>query len=218
MVITMKYDLVIFDMDGTILDTLEDLADSLNASLSHFGYPTRSLEEVRRFVGNGIRLLVERGVPAGLSVEETDKVHQFFMEYYKAHCDQKTKPYHGIREVMKQLRQKGCKLAVVSNKADAAVKTLAEQYFPQLFDVALGEGKDTPKKPSPVGVCQVMQQLGVSKERSIYIGDSEVDIATARNAELDSIIVTWGFREESELRRQGANVLIDEPDELLALI
>jgi phosphoglycolate phosphatase len=214
----MKYDLVIFDMDGTILDTLEDLADSLNASLAYFGYPERTLEEVRRFVGNGIRLLVERGVPAGVTEEEKDRVYKYFMGYYREHCDRKTKPYPGILKLLESLRRDGCRLAVVSNKADSAVKALAKQYFPGMFHMALGEGAHTPKKPSPEGVAQVMEQLGVSRERSIYIGDSEVDIATARNAGLDSIIVTWGFREPDDLRQQGAEVFADTPEEIAQLI
>lgn len=214
----MQYDLAIFDMDGTILNTLEDLADSLNAALEQFHYPRRTLEEVRCFVGNGIRLLIERGVPEGLTTEQTDQVHQYFMEYYQAHCADQTRPYEGIVEVLDQLRRRGCRTAVVSNKADRAVKALADRYFHGLFDMAVGERAGIAKKPSPDSVREVLKCLGVECCRAVYIGDSEVDIATARNAGMDSIIVEWGFREAAFLKEQGAVRLIRTPQEIPELI
>lgn len=211
----MKYDLVIFDMDGTILNTLEDLADSLNVTLRHFGYPEHTISEVCSFVGNGIRLLIERGVPEGLSTEQIDEVYAYFMKYYQQHCADKTKPYELIPETIMKLRQKGVKTAVLSNKADCAVRELAEQYFKGLFDVAVGEREGVSKKPAPDGVDDILRQLQVDRNKAVYIGDSEVDIATAKNAHMDSIIVKWGFREADFLRSQGAKILIDSPEEIL---
>lgn len=211
----MKYDLVIFDMDGTILNTLEDLADSLNATLCHFHYPEHTIEEVCSFVGNGIRLLIERGVPKGLKASQIDKVYDYFMIYYQEHCADKTKPYDGIRETIQKLRDAGIKTAVVSNKADCAVKELAEQYFQGLFDVAVGEREGILKKPAPDGVNDVLRQLGVARNRAIYVGDSEVDVATAQNAQMDSLIVKWGFRKEDFLKEHGAKTLISNPEEIV---
>lgn len=212
----MKYDLVVFDMDGTILNTLEDLADSLNVTLEHFGYPQHTIEEVCSFVGNGIRLLIERGVPKGLSTEEIDQVFDYFMEYYQVHCADKTKPYEGIEETICRLRSAGIRTAVVSNKADCAVKELAEKYFSGLFDVAVGERKGISKKPAPDGVDDVLKQLGIPREKAVYVGDSEVDVATARNAHMDSLIVEWGFRKADFLRENGARILIKKPEEILS--
>lgn len=214
----MRYDLAIFDMDGTILNTIEDLADSLNASLKHFGCPERSLSEVKAFVGNGIRLLIERGVPTGMDVERIDEVHRYFLEYYKIHCMDKTRPYEGILDMLRRLRQEGCKTAVVSNKADSAVKVLADKYFNGMFDIAVGERSGILKKPSPDSVNDILGRLGIDRHRSVYIGDSEVDIETANNACMDSIIVEWGFREAEFLREQGAAVLVHAPEEILKLI
>lgn len=214
----MKYDLAVFDMDGTILNTLEDLADSLNASLSHFSYPERTIEEVRQFVGNGIRLLIERGVPQGLSKEKIDQVHEYFMAYYKEHCADKTRPYDGVISLICQLRQAGCKTAVVSNKADTAVKELAEKYFSGLFDISIGERTNIARKPAPDAVNEVLEKLSVPRERAVYIGDSEVDIATAQNAELDSIIVDWGFRRPDFLREHGAKIIVSSPEEVIEKI
>ena len=210
----MKYDLAIFDMDGTILNTLEDLADSLNASLSYFSYPERTIEEVRQFVGNGIRLLIERGVPQGLPKEKIDQVHEYFMVYYKEHCADKTRPYDGVISLICQLRQAGCKTAIVSNKADTAVKELAEKYFSGLFDISIGERTNIARKPAPDAVNEVLEKLSVPRERAVYIGDSEVDIATAQNAELDSIIVDWGFRRPDFLREHGAKIIVSSPEEV----
>lgn len=214
----MRYDLAIFDMDGTILNTIEDLADSLNVSLKHFGCPERSLAEVKAFVGNGIRLLIERGVPSGMDEERIDEVHRYFMEHYKKHCMDKTRPYEGIPDLLCRLRREGCRTAVVSNKADSAVKILADKYFNGLFDIAVGERPGILKKPSPDSVNDILSQLGIERHRSVYIGDSEVDIATARNACMDGIIVEWGFREAEFLREQGASVLVRTPEQLLRLI
>lgn len=214
----MKYDLVIFDMDGTILNTLEDLTDSLNATLSHFDYPSHSMEDVRHFVGNGIGLLISRAVPAGTSKEQEERVYAYFMEYYPRHCAQKTRPYEGIEELITCLRKEGCKVAVVSNKADVAVKELAEQYFPGAFDIAVGERTGIARKPAPDSVNEVLRMLQIPREKAVYIGDSEVDIATARNAGLESIIVEWGFREKKYLLEKGGKVFADRPESILKLL
>jgi len=214
----LKYELILFDMDGTILDTLEDLKDSLNYALELSGFPQRSLDEVRRFVGNGMRLLIERGVPEGTVVEATDKVHADFSARYALHSADKTRPYAGVIPLIEKLRGMGAKTAVVSNKADAAVQTLCERYFPGLFDTAVGERPGAARKPAPDCVNAVLRELGVERDRAVYIGDSEVDIETARNAGLDCITVDWGFREADFLRQRGAKVIASTPEQVLELL
>ncbi len=209
-----KYALVVFDMDGTILNTLEDLWNSLNHTLSQNGYPERTLEETRTFVGNGIRKLIERALPAGTANEEVDRMYGKFIPYYQLHCADKTRPYAGVTELLRTLRGAGFLTAVVSNKADSAVQELCTQYFEGLFDYAIGEKPGMRKKPAPDAVDEVLERLGVQREKAVYIGDSEVDIATAKNAGLDSIIVKWGFREEDFLKEHGAEVLAATPKEV----
>lgn len=214
----MKYELVIFDMDGTILNTLEDLADSLNYVLQKHNYPKRSLEEVRNFVGNGIRKLVERGVPVKLDHMKLDQLCEEHKEYYRVHCSNKTKPYNGILELLGKLRKAGMKTAVVSNKADYAVQVLCEQYFDGLFDVAVGEKPSVPKKPAPDSVYEVLKKLQTAKEKAVYIGDSDVDIATAQNAGMDSILVDWGFRDRVFLKENAAETIVSTPSEIATLV
>ena len=211
----MKYKLAIFDLDGTLLDTLDDLADSVNYIMNQFGYPERSLAEVRRFVGNGIRKLLERSAPEGISSEEIDRIFEQFKVYYGEHCADKTKPYKGIMELLQQLKQQGIKLAVVSNKADYAVKALCEQYFPGYFDEAVGERTGIARKPAPDTVNEVLKNLQADKSQAVYIGDSEVDVQTAQNAELDCIAVDWGFRDAEVLKNAGAEVIVSTPEEIL---
>lgn len=211
----MGYKLAIFDMDGTILNTLDDLADSMNHSLAAFGMPSRSVDEVRSFVGNGIRKAIERALPKGLRVEQIDAVHAEFCSYYKDHCAIKTRPYDGITEVIQQLRDKGILTAVVSNKADFAVKSLCVDYFDGLFDCAVGDREGQRRKPYPDGVTAVLNALGVAREDAVYIGDSDVDFDTARNCHMDAIMVGWGFRDEAFIRRHGAKLVIHKPEEIL---
>ena len=211
----MKISGAIFDMDGTILNTLEDLANALNYSLGTNNYPERTMDEVRRFVGNGIYKLVERGVPTGTEKADIDKVFKTFKEYYSVHCEDKTKPYENIIEIIKKLRVKNCHIAVVSNKADYAVQKLCERYFPNLIDIAVGERENVRKKPAPDSVLEVLKKLNADKSTAVYIGDSEVDIQTAKNADMDSIIVTWGFREKAYLLENGAKLTIDKPIDIL---
>ena len=211
----MKYDLYIFDMDGTILNTLEDLTDSVNYALKRAGFPVHSIENVRRFVGNGIKKLIERAVPNGATPEQIEAVYKDFREFYTIHCADKTKPYDGILELLQTLHENGCKTAVVSNKADFAVQELCKQYFDKLFDYAIGEKKELNKKPAPDAVNLILQELQVDKSRAVYIGDSEVDLATARNAKLPCIAVNWGFRDEELLIENGANIIVSNPDEIM---
>jgi len=185
----MQYQLAIFDMDGTILNTLQDLTNSLNAALAKSGYPQHTAEEVRFFVGNGIRKLIERGVPAGTPVEQIDTVHHDFTAHYQVHCADTTQPYDGIPELLQTLRRAGCKTAVVSNKADYAVQELCKQYFDGMFDFAVGEREQILKKPAPDSVNEVLQKLQIDRRQAVYIGDSDVYIQTAKNAAMDGIFV-----------------------------
>ena len=214
----MAYKLAIFDLDGTILDTLEDLADAMNYALGEHGYPGRTIEEVRRFVGNGIRKLIERAVPAGLAKEEIDRVHETLSAYYQQHCADKTRPYEGVLPLLERLRAAGCLTAVVSNKADAAVQPLCRRYYNGLFDYAVGERTGIRRKPDPDSVQEVLRRLQVEAADAVYIGDSEVDIQTAKNAGLDSIIVTWGFRDRDYLESQGGRRFVDRPEEIEQII
>lgn len=214
----MKYKLLIFDLDGTILDTLEDLTDSVNHALDEKGLPTRSIAEIKSFVGNGIHKLIERAVPRNIEEEEIEQVFKEFKVYYGIHCADKTKPYEGIEELLQELKKAGYKLAVVSNKADFAVQELCKQYFPNIFDVAVGEKAGVKRKPAPDSVLAVLEVLKIEKEQAVYIGDSEVDIATAKNAEMTEIAVTWGFREEDFLKSEGAKMIVHEPKEIMTII
>ena len=197
---------VIFDLDGTLLDTLADLHDAVNHALDRFGYPRRSLEEVRQFVGNGAARLIALAVP-----EHADPapVLACFQTYYREHCQIKTAPYPGIMDALEQLAAK-YPLAIVSNKPDAAVKRLCAELFPGIY--ARGEDVDCPRKPDPAMVHQTMEALGV--DRCVYVGDSEVDIATAKNAGVPCVSVTWGFRTTKELEAAGAKIFCDSTDRL----
>ncbi len=214
----MKYKLAIFDMDGTILDTLEDLADGLNHVLSKYKYPVCSIDQVRSYVGNGIRRLIERGAPDGLSEDVIDQLVEDFTPYYKANCTNKTKPYDGIKPLLNTLKEQGCLVAVVSNKVDSAVKELCNHYFPSVFDCAIGERDGIRKKPAPDSVLETMAQLKVDMKDAVYIGDSEVDIQTAKNAKIDCISVDWGFRDHDYIKASGAEVIVSKPMEIANLI
>lgn len=213
-----EYQLAIFDLDGTILDTLEDLADSTNYALRMNKLPPRTQDEIRSFVGNGIRKLIERAVPENTSLEVTNGVYECFKEYYEIHCKDKTRPYDGIVSVLMELRKRGVALAVLSNKADFAVQILCEEFFPGLFDVAAGAKEGIHKKPSPDGIYEILKKLLIDAKQAVYIGDSDVDIQTGKNAGMDVISVTWGFREESFLRENGAKNVLTKPEELALVI
>lgn len=207
----------IFDLDGTILNTLEDLADSTNYALRTNNMPERSMDEVRAFVGNGIGKLVERAVPEGSSNAEKKAVLESFTSHYKEHSEDKTRPYDGIPEILKELKNQGCQLAVVSNKADFAVQTLCASYFPGIFTFVVGERENIRRKPAPDSIYEVLEQLRTAKEDAVYIGDSDVDVKTAENAGLDLIAVEWGFRTRSVLKEAGAKIFAKTPEELLTL-
>ena len=211
----MKYKLAVFHMDGTILNTLEDLTDSTNYALGQYDMPERTIDEVRHFVGNGIRKLIERAVPKGTPVEVVDEVFKTFHGYYKDHCAIKTRPYDGIKEVILKLKDMGVHTAVVSNKADYAVKELCDDYFPGLFEFSVGDKEGQRRKPYPDSVIAVLDRFGTDKKDAVYIGDSEVDLQTARNSEMDVIMVGWGFRKEEYIMSLGAPFVIHSPEEIL---
>ena len=210
----MKYQLVIFDLDGTLLNTLEDLTDSVNYVLWKHGYPERTREEVRSFVGDGIHKLMERSLPEGTLPFVVEECFQEFIPYYKVHCADKTRPYEGIPELLGRLRAAGTRVAVVSNKADYAAKELCSRYFPGTFDEVVGERMGIHRKPAPDSVHEVIRLLGVSKEETVYIGDSDVDVQTAKNAGIDGIFVAWGFKGEEFLRKAGAEKIVTTPEEI----
>ena len=214
----MKYQTIIFDLDGTLLDTLEDLTNSVNFALESMGYPRRTLDEVRSFVGNGVALLIERAVPMHTERAMTEKTLSLFKEHYAKHCEEKTRPYDGMIPLLDHLLAKDMQLAVVSNKIDSAVKPLCDKYFGKRILLALGEKEGIRKKPAPDSVLTAMSQLHASTETTVYIGDSDVDIQTAENAGVDCISVTWGFRDPSFLKENGAKCLVNTPEDLEKLL
>lgn len=214
----MSYQIAIFDLDGTILDTLEDLKESLNAALASEGLPPRTLEQTRAFVGNGIQNLIARAVPDGTAPEKTARVYDAFNRHYAVHCQDHTRPYAGIPEALLQLRQAGVRTAVVSNKSDYAVQTLCGACFPGQFDAALGWREGLRKKPAPDSVLAVLQECGIAPSEAVYIGDSDVDIETARNAGLACIAVNWGFRPRALLEQVGAQTIVSDVPALLRAI
>ncbi len=215
-----KYTTILFDLDGTLLNTLEDLTDSTNYALEQFHMPLRTIEEVRRFVGNGIAKLIERAVPEGTDAAVTKEVLSCFKEYYTFHCADKTAPYPGMTDLLKQLKERGYRLAIVSNKAHEAVCELEVQYFQGLTDAVIGEqeARGIRKKPAPDMVNQVMEQLHSTKEETLYVGDSEVDQAAAKNSGLDCLLVSWGFRERAVLETLSPAGIADCGAEVLEFI
>lgn len=207
---------VIFDLDGTLLNTLDDLADSTNYALSKFGYPTRTIDEVRQFVGNGVAKLIERAIPEGKNNPNFEKCLAIFKENYAQNMYNKTAPYNGIIEMLSNLKSKGIKIAVVSNKFDLAVKELCKKYFEGFIDFAAGENEaqGIRKKPAPDTVISVLNKFNFAPEDAVYVGDSDVDIMTAKNSKMPCISVTWGFRDEKFLLENGATILINAPSEI----
>ena len=214
----MKINTIIFDLDGTLLNTLEDLHACFNHAIQTYGYPTRSLEEIKSFVGNGIKKAIERALPYKIADEELEKIVEYFRQYYKEHMLELTKPYEGILELLEELKKRNYKLAVVSNKYDDAVKDLVRNYFGEFIDVAIGEGYGVRKKPEADGVLKAINELGVKIENCIYIGDSDVDIKTAQNVGVPCISVLWGFREESFLKENGGNIFAKDPKDIIKII
>lgn len=212
----MKHDSVIFDLDGTLLDTLGDLCSAVNATMRKYSYPERTLEEVRTFVGNGVRVLVEKSMPEGSDEEMKDRVLADFKAYYAEHNREKTAPYPGIIELLEKLRGENVPCAVVSNKIDPATKALTAQFFGDRIQVAIGEREGIERKPAPDSVFEAMKLL--SSENPVYVGDSEVDVQTAKNAGIDGVFVTWGFRTAKELEASGAETCVSSVNELWGLL
>ena len=214
-----SFDTYIFDLDGTLLDTLGDLAASVNHALRTHGLPEHSIDDVRRFVGNGVRKLMERAVPDGAANPLFDETFATFRQYYMAHSLDTTRPYEGIPETLEALKARGCHLAVVSNKMMAATQELCYHFFPSTIEVAIGEDEAAGirRKPAPDTVFAALKALGVGKEDAVYVGDSDVDIQTARNAGLPCISVLWGFRDRDFLICHGAQTFITHPAELLTI-
>ena len=211
-------DTIIFDLDGTLLNTLEDLKDSTNFALRKFNYPERTLEEVRQFVGNGVQKLIERAIPKGIENKDFAECLAVFKTHYAQNMYNKTAPYQGIEEMLAKLKQSGIKTAVVSNKFDLAVKELCKKYFGNLIEIAIGESDNVRKKPAPDSVLRAIKELNSKKESCIYSGDSDVDVQTAKNTGISCIGVTWGFRDRKLLEREGAKYIIDKPLELIDII
>ncbi len=214
----MKYSLIIFDMDGTILNTLDDMTDSLNTILEKYKLPLHTLDEVRFMVGNGIPKLIERAIPQGRDNADFEKILADFIAWYEKHCAIKTAPYAGVVDCIKALRNAGMKIAVNTNKVEAAAVALCEDYFPGLFDVISGSRPGMPPKPAPDGIYEILSRAGMDGksqgQKAVFIGDSDVDMQTGMNAGLDVIGVDWGFRGKKFLEEHGAEVIMMNAAEL----
>lgn len=212
-----QYDTYIFDLDGTLLDTLDDLAAAVNYALQQHSMPEHSREEVRQMVGNGVRLLMVRAIPDGDRNPQFEATFKTFRAYYMDHSLDTTRPYDGIPELLQELRGRGKRIAVVSNKFYAATSELCRHFFPDTVEVAIGEheAEGIRKKPAPDTVFEAFRQLGVEKENAVYVGDSDVDLQTARNAGLPCISVLWGFRDQAFLEAHGATTFVCKPEEIL---
>jgi phosphoglycolate phosphatase len=210
---------VLFDLDGTLLNTIKDIATAVNFALLKSGYPTHEVEEFKYFVGNGTDIMLKRALPEGRKGKEyIEKIKTIYVEYYDRHSDVFTAAYDGIPELLKSLKEKGVKLGVTSNKIDCMVGLVIKNYFPDCFDVIIGQGDDIPPKPDPAMVISAMDLLGVSADECLYVGDSGVDALTGKNANIFTIGVKWGFRTEKELLENGADAVISHPIELLSYI
>lgn len=214
----MKYKTLIFDLDGTLLNTLLDLASSVNYAMRECRFCERTTDEVRRFIGNGVEVLIRRAVPEGTSEEEYKKALDVFKTHYKQNSRNKTAPYDGICDILKRLKADGYKLAIVSNKVDFAVKDLRDEFFNGLIDVAIGDSDATRTKPEPDMVYKAIEELGADIESCIYIGDTDVDIETAKNSGMDCISVSWGFRTRKELEEYGATMIADCAEDILKFV
>lgn len=210
-----EYNNYIFDLDGTLLNTLDDLAASTNYALRWAGMPEHSKDDVRRFVGNGVKKLMERAVPGGLDNPKFDETYAKFREYYLVHSLDTTMPYDGIPELLENLKLRNKKMAIVSNKFYAATQELCHHFFGEYIDVAIGERENIRKKPAPDTVIEALRQLDVTTNKTVYIGDSDVDINTAHNSGLPCISVLWGFRDKDFLTLNGATDFVSAPKELL---
>lgn len=213
-----KYDAIIWDMDGTLLDTLDDLTDSVNFALAAFSQPLRTRQEIRAFIGNGVGRLLELSVPGGRENPQFAEIFSVFQNRYDLSCNDKTRPYAGLDTLLPELKHRGFRMAIVSNKVDSALKELAELYFKGLMELAIGDAEGLRRKPHPDKLLDALETMGVAKDRAVYIGDTEVDLQTAENAEVDCICVSWGYRDRPALLDAGARVIIDSPEALLRLV
>lgn len=213
-----KYDTVIFDLDGTLLNTLEDLTDSVNYALARYSFPSRKMTEVRSFVGNGVARLMELSIPDGLNNLQYEKCLADFRNHYARNMRNKTAAYKGIIELLGQLSKEDYKMAIVSNKFDKAVKGLNQIYFGKYIKVAIGESENVSRKPASDTVFKALEELGSTADKAVYVGDSEVDVKTAKNSGMVCVGVTWGFRDKDVLKQEGADYIIDRPQELLKII
>lgn len=213
-----RWNTVIFDLDGTLLNTLEDLTDSVNFAMSLYGFPCMKMDEVRSFVGNGVARLIELCVPDGKNNPLYEKCLSAFRRNYSENMQNKTDAYEGIMELLQQLSKEKYKMAIVSNKFDSAVKELNKVYFEKYIKVAIGESEKVSKKPAPDTVFKALEELSSSVDQAVYVGDSEVDVKTAQNSGVTCIGVTWGFRDRNVLEQEGADHIIDKPKELLKVV
>lgn len=218
MIFVNKYNTVIFDLDGTLLNTLDDLTDSVNHAMKEFQFPSRTPREVRSFMGNGIVRLMELSVPNGKENPRFEEALGLFKMHYSEHCRDKTQPYPGIMKLLRSLLDNGYHLAIVSNKYNDAVQDLNQLYFQSIISVAIGEKENIRKKPAPDTVLQALLELKSTKENAAYVGDTEVDIETAKNVGIDCISVSWGFRDKAWLEKSGAGVIVDRPSDILNYI
>ena len=209
---------IIFDLDGTLLDTLQDLCLSVNYALRRCGFPERSLEEVRTFVGNGVRMLIHRAVPQDTPQPEEEACFQEFRAHYVLHCQDHTRPYPGIGEMLKSLKEKGYRMSIVSNKLQAGVTELHQAWFQETIDVAVGESEGIRRKPAPDMVFRALSELGSTTDDAVYVGDSDVDLETARQAGIPCISVLWGFRDRAFLSAHGASTFAVQPEEIPSIL
>ena len=216
----MKKKIVIFDLDGTLINTLEDLKNSTNYALSCLNYPTKTIDEICQFVGNGVAKLIERAIPDGKDNPDFQQCLETFKNHYSKNMYNKTAPYNKIPQMLKTLKQKGYITAVVSNKFDMAVKELCSKYFPDLIDFAAGENEacGIRKKPAPDTVLKIIEKFNLTNNEAVYVGDSDVDIMTAKNSRMPCISVTWGFRNREFLTKHDAEIIIDSPDEIIDIL
>lgn len=214
----MKYDTILFDLDGTLLNTLDDLTDSVNAVMRKKGCGERTKGEIKEFIGDGARMLMKRALPPGTAEEEILRCLTEFRKIYHENMQNRTMPYEGIPNLLKKLKEMGMKVGVVSNKPDEATREMNRFYFGEYIDAAIGDNTDRMKKPEPDNVYEALRQLNAQKDKSIYVGDSDIDVKTAKNSGLDFVGVTWGYRSRKTLEAAGADHIIDEPEQLLAFI